>query len=80
MGHTDKIDFGAEFYGLPEFFVQKVLCEAAGEGLLRAYHWSRRGNVYVPLFTAVLTAADMVAVGSDVREIALHMLAGGRGH
>lgn len=73
-------DFGSEFYGLPEFFVQRALTESTGEGLVRVYHWSKRGSIYAPLFTAVLSAADLISVATEVRDHALHVLAIGTSH
>jgi hypothetical protein len=73
-------DFTTEFYGCPEFFVQKAATESTGDGLVRVYHWSKRGSIYAPLFTAVLSAVDLITVANGVRDHALQVLSRGSRH
>ena len=62
-GNTKKprgnmADLIGDFYGVPEFFINCVTTECAGNGNIRIFNYAKRGGILVPQFTAVLAAAS----------------------
>ncbi len=60
-----------EFFGLPEFVVNRVILETAGPGNFRIYNYVLRGAVLVPQFMALISAGDLVGMIDVVEAAAL---------
>lgn len=71
-------DFESDFIGLPEYTINVIRTEDAGNGQVRIYHWVRKGRCLEPKFTALIAAADLPCITRDVREAAMEILAGAR--
>lgn len=62
-----------EFFGLPEYVVNTVTTEAAGNGNVRIYNYVKRGNLLVPQFMCLIAAADLVVASREVEAAAHHV-------
>ena len=49
----------ADFFGMPEFFVNRVDCESAGTGNIRVYCSTIRGGELVPAFSFVMSIPEI---------------------
>lgn len=63
----------SEFFGLPEYVVNTVTTEAAGNGNVRIYNYVKRGNLLVPRFMCLMAAADLVVASREVESAANHV-------
>lgn len=58
----------ADFFGMPEYFIQDVRCEDAGHGNMRVYLSSKRGNELVPQCTVVMSISEMAEAAATVKQ------------
>ncbi|QPF86996.1 hypothetical protein IC762_12150 [Bradyrhizobium genosp. L] len=66
--------FAAEFIGMPEYTVNIIRTEDAGNGIVRIFHWVKKGGLLEPQFTALVAAADLLTITRDVQRTATEVL------
>lgn len=60
---------GPDFFGCPEYFASSVIrCEPAGGDNVRLYWVSIRGNEQVPLYTEVMSYAELMKAVAFIKE------------
>ena len=60
-----------DFMNCPEYVVSDVICADAGGGWVRAYNYSVRGGIWVPVYTVCVSAEKMVVASRKINEAAL---------
>lgn len=54
-----------DFYGCPEYYVSAGMTLPTGDGNTRFYAWVMKGQIAVPLYTAVIVPTKMMMIGRD---------------
>jgi hypothetical protein len=67
-------DAANEFFNAPEYFIEAIKYECAGNGNLRLFVYGRRGGALVPLYSVVAAAPDMIGFANQILEAAAHAL------
>lgn len=60
----------SDFYGLPEFFIDTVRSESAGNGNVRLLVYTKRQGGLVPLYSAVMNSVDLLLCCRSMTEAA----------
>lgn len=59
-----------DFYGCPEYYVTAGLTLPTGDGNARFYAWVMKGNLAVPLYTAVSPPGRLLMMSRDASRTA----------
>ena len=63
----------ADTFGLPCYYVTDVIREDAGNGNVRVWNCTLRGNVLIPVCEVIVPAGRLLRIGRDASDFALQL-------